>query len=1050
MLPPLSPSEARQIVQVCDRFEAAWKAGRRPDPAEYLGAAAGPARSALLRQLLLLDWEYRRRAGDDPRAGDYHPRFPGDTALVEAVGRAMAEPPDSTHVGSDVSHAPDTPWADDRTSDLLGKAGAGADGELARYDLVQEVGQGGIGVVFRGRDQLLGRELAVKVLRADYRDKPDARHRFIAEARVGSQLQHPAIVPVYELGRFGDGRPYFTMKLVEGHTLAALLHGRADPTQDLPRWLGIFEQVCQAVAYAHSKGVIHRDLKPANVMVGAFGEVQVVDWGFAKALAGGDPGDGAGSEIRDPKSEINGVTHSGVLLGTPAYMPPEQARGEAALIDRRADVFALGAMLCEILTGRPPYAGGAADEVCRRAAAGDLGEACARLDACGADEALRDLAKRCLAAGRGARPADAGAVVREVTAHLATAQERLRRAELERVAAEARAQEAGAKAKAERRARRLTLALAAALLFGAAVAAWQAVVATRAKHDALTAAAAQKEARETADAKEAETRAVLDFVQNRILAAARPEGQEGGLGREVTLRRALEAALPAVDKSFAQQPLTEARLRMTLGASFLYLGEAKIAAEQFRRARAIYTEHLGPDHPDTLRSMNNLANSYAALGRHADALQLREQTLAVFKTRLGPGHPDTFKGMNNLANSYDALGRHADALALHEETLARRRARLGPDHPDTLSSMHNLAASYAALGRRADALALYEEALARRRAKLGPDHPDTLLTMNNLANSYAAVGRSADALKLHEETLALQKAKLGPDHPDTLLSMHDLAASYANLGRYADALALYEEALARRRARLGPDHPDTLLTMNSLAMTYGSLGRRADALTLYEEALALRKAKLGPDHPDTLLSMYNLALTYGSLGRSADALKLHEETLALRKAKLGADHPDTFLSMWGVAYDLLKLDRGAEAVPIIDECLRRATGQSAHPTLFPGMIRLRLRHFEKAKDAAGCRTTAELWEKQRRTDAASLYNAACWRAVTAAVIRATDTSPAAAVQADAEADRAMAWLKQAIAAGYNDVANMKKDKDIDALRDRADFQKLMTELEAGG
>ena len=152
---------------------------------------------------------------------------------------------------------------------------------------MQEIGRGGIGVVFRGRDRDLGRDLAVKVLREAYRDNPDARRRFVEEAQIGGQLQHPGIVPVYELGWFADRRPYFTMKLVKGRTLAALLRDRADPGQDLPRLLGVFEQVCQTVAYAHAQGVIHRDLKPANVMVGAFGEVQVMDWGLAKDAARG-------------------------------------------------------------------------------------------------------------------------------------------------------------------------------------------------------------------------------------------------------------------------------------------------------------------------------------------------------------------------------------------------------------------------------------------------------------------------------------------------------------------------------------------------------------------------------------------------------------------------------------------------------------------------------------------------------------------------------------------------------------------------------------------
>jgi eukaryotic-like serine/threonine-protein kinase len=481
-LPPLSPAEARQIDQTCDRFEAAWKAGQRPHPEEYLVTAGGSARSALLRQLLLLDWDYRRRAGDDPRAGDYQVRFPGELALIEAVSREMTESPDSTCLGSAGPHARHSPCSGARAPDVPGEAVAATEGGSARYELLQELGQGGIGVVFRGCDRLLGRELAVKVLREDYWDHPDARRRFIEEARVGSQLQHPAIVPVYELGWFSDRRPYFTMKLVEGHTLAALLRDRNDAGQDLPRLLGIFEQVCQAMAYAHAQGVVHRDLKPANVMVGAFGEVQVMDWGFAKVLAGDGafpgaslPEEGAAGPVQArPVRGRDGVSQSGVLMGTPAYMPPEQARGEAALIDPRADVFALGAILCEILTGRPPYVGGCAAEVCRKATEGELGNAHARLDACGADKALRELARRCLAAERPARPPDAGGVARDLTAYLASAQERLRQAQVERAAAEARAQEAGAKAKAERHARRLSLALAAAaaLVLALAGAGW--------------------------------------------------------------------------------------------------------------------------------------------------------------------------------------------------------------------------------------------------------------------------------------------------------------------------------------------------------------------------------------------------------------------------------------------------------------------------------------------------------------------------------------------------------------------------------------------------
>jgi tetratricopeptide (TPR) repeat protein len=237
--------------------------------------------------------------------------------------------------------------------------------------------------------------------------------------------------------------------------------------------------------------------------------------------------------------------------------------------------------------------------------------------------------------------------------------------------------------------------------------------------------------------------------------------------------------------------------------------------------------------------------------------------------------------------------------------------------------------------------------------------------------------------------------------------------------------------------------------MNNLANSYAHLGRHADALKLREETLALRKARLGPDHPHTLISMNNLAISYADLGRHADALKLREETLAMMKAKLGPDHPDTLWAMWLAAESLVKLDRGAEAVPIIDECLQRAAGKLVGSRLIPGLMLVRLQHFEKKKDAAGCRATAEMWENLKRTDAGSLYDASCMRAVTAAVIRAADKSAVAAKEADAEADRAMAWLKQAVAAGYNNAAHMKQDTDLDALRQRPDFQKLLAELEVG-
>jgi serine/threonine-protein kinase len=320
-----------------------------------------------------------------------------------------------------------------------------------RYEVFGEIAHGGMGAVLRGRDHHLGRDLAIKVLLDRHRDRPDLERRFLAEARVGARLQHPGVVPVYELGRAGDHRPFFTMKLVQGQTLAALLATRPSPADDLARFLSVFEQVCQALAYAHSLGVLHRDLKPANVMVGAFGEVQVMDWGLAKVLPQEEDG------VVDSGRAPGGESQAGIVLGTPAYMAPEQARGEAARVDERADVFGLGAILCEILTGQPPHGGLSTSATFQMAARGDLSAARARLEGCGADRELVGLAVACLEPDPAGRPRDAGAVARAVTAYRAGVQERLRQAELERAAAQARA-------RAERKARRLTAGLAVVLV----------------------------------------------------------------------------------------------------------------------------------------------------------------------------------------------------------------------------------------------------------------------------------------------------------------------------------------------------------------------------------------------------------------------------------------------------------------------------------------------------------------------------------------------------------------------------------------------------------
>jgi serine/threonine protein kinase len=265
---------------------------------------------------------------------------------------------------------------------------------LGRFRVLAEIARGGMGVVVRAYDPVLDRELAVKLLSPDIEPDSEAGRRFAQEARVAGQLDHPGIIPVYEAGVLPDGRSYFAMPFISGRTLAALLDERPNTRHDLDRWVRAFEPVCTAVAHAHNKGIVHRDLKPSNVMLGPAGQVVVMDWGVATAgEATSRPGDGCW------------------VFGTPAYMPPEQARGLAAA-DPRTDVFGLGGILCEILTGEPPYVGDDAAAVTRLAAAGDQAELDRRLAACGADRFLIALTRSCLAPEQADRPADAGEVGR--------------------------------------------------------------------------------------------------------------------------------------------------------------------------------------------------------------------------------------------------------------------------------------------------------------------------------------------------------------------------------------------------------------------------------------------------------------------------------------------------------------------------------------------------------------------------------------------------------------------------------------------------------------
>lgn len=454
-----------RIDDCCDRFEAAWKLGGPPDLSSFLTEWKSPEeRERAFICLVELDQDYRHRRGLECSIAEYAQRFPEFRELIPQRFAAPGSP----------SSSPSSPLSEAQR--------VKESSPDSRYEVQGEIARGGMGLVLRGRDTDLDRELAIKVLLPEHARNPDVIQRFVDEARIGGQLQHPGVAPVYEMGRFADARPYFSMKLVQGETLSALLAARSSVEDQRLRFLSIFKQICETLAYAHSRGVIHRDLKPSNIMVGAFGEVQVMDWGLAKALAASPTSTSADTAqaplVRVQRGGGSGKTEPlasetlvGSVIGTPAYMPPEQARGEISRVNTQSDVFGLGAILCQILTGKPPYVGPNTRELLRLAENGLLHDCRERLNASGADPELLTLTRDCLAIEISERPLDAGVVAERINGYLTGVESRLRAVEVERAAEAARAEqalhtaaEAEAKARAERAARRWQVGLASTVI----------------------------------------------------------------------------------------------------------------------------------------------------------------------------------------------------------------------------------------------------------------------------------------------------------------------------------------------------------------------------------------------------------------------------------------------------------------------------------------------------------------------------------------------------------------------------------------------------------
>jgi serine/threonine protein kinase len=749
---------------------------------------------------------------------------------------------------------------------------------MGRYRILRLLGGGGMGAVYEAEQDFPHRTVALKVIRAGYASGEMLR-RFENETQALGRLQHPGIAQIYEAGTaetpFGR-QPYFAMELVQGQTLLAYCHQHR---LDVRKRLELTAKICDAVQHAHQRGLIHRDLKPANILVDESGQPRILDFGVAR--------------LTDSYSQATRQTDIGQLVGTLAYMSPEQVLGDPAEIDTRSDVYALGVILYELLAGKGPYVIGHQLHEVVRTIREEEPTALRSVNRTYRGD-IETIVGKALEKNKTRRYASAAELAADIRRHLRdepiTARPPSTSYQLQKFA---------------RRNKALVVGVAAVLVvlvFGIVASTWEAAQARRAE------AKAKQES--------AIAQAVNDFLQNDLLGQASAYNQSKP-DPDLKVRTALDRAAERITGKFERQPEVEASIRNTIGTTYTDLGLYPEAAKQLEGAMDLRRRVLGSQHPDTLRSMSSLAAVYDDEGRYAQAEALDSQTLETQRRVLGPEHPDTLRSMNNLAWVYSQEGKNTQAEALDSQTLETQRRVLGPEHSDTLRSMNNLAAIYTNGGKYAQAEALDSQILDTRRRALGPEHPETLRSMNNLAADCYDEGKYTQAEKLYSQTLEIQRGALGLEHPDTLASMNNLAEVYSAQGEYAQAEALFSQTLEVQRRVLGPEHPSTLYTLSEFASMYQRRGKYALAETYATQALAGRRA-LGAQHAYTMGLQADLALAYMSQGKFAASEPLAREALKFSQKKQPDDWQG-FRAESLLGASLAGEKRYAEAEPLLLE-----------------------------------------------------------------------------------------------------------------------------------
>ena len=780
---------------------------------------------------------------------------------------------------------------------------------IGRYRVVRLIAEGGMGVVYEAQQEQPNRRVALKLMRAAFLSAAASR-RFQHEVEILGRLKHPAVAQIFEAGIHADASgsalPYFAMEYVEGSSLTE--HAEKNRLSREAR-LELIAEVCDGVQDAHQQGIIHRDLKPNNVLVDNQGRPKILDFGIAR--------------MTGPDAQLTAQTSTGELLGTLAYMSPEQVRGDQAQIDTRTDVYALGVILYQLLGGRQPLSIRNKSMV----------------------ESVRTIEE--------VEPEPLGALDPSLRGDLETivgtalAKEKERRyASASELAADLRRHLRHEPISARqpttfyqirlftRRHRGLVAALAAVFLALVAGVIVSSIGFMRA-----------------ADERD-RARAVNRYLQ-KMVGATSP----GVLGREASGDELLDYYARDIDTAFQGDPLTRAELHSIIGWTYFGLGNLTAAEESLRSALLLYEDEFGEGAEETTNVRTRLASALISLDRIEEAETLTRVSLEASAEQLGEEHPSILAAREVQASLTHVRGDLDLAERQFRELVDVSRTVLGAESDLTLSAIGHLSVLLLDMMNYEEALPLIEETLAVRKSRLKENHPSILTAETNLAQAFAGLGRLQEADALLAEVILAGASVWGPEHPTLLTAQSNRASLLRSMGRLEEALPLSEKVLAARTRLLGETHEETIATLSNHCSLLLSLGRAEEAARFGRRAADLLEQLRGPDHPHTWTAKLNLASALHDLGRLDEALALMQEIAQKRREQMGDDHPSTLILENNLGMLLLDLGRAEEASALLKhvlECTLAGGMESGRPlVLFHrnlGRCLLALGQFEKAEE----------------------------------------------------------------------------------------------------